>query len=482
MSFLGAAERVLREADKPLRFSEITQIAMESGWLQTEGKTPAATMHSQLAVSVKRRGAGSPFVRVSPATFGLREWVEQGRVAVEDMTAVRSYVPKFPVYANVRAVLPVWVGATPAALTRMQRDINELAGTPENQVDWTDPDVWIDERLLGDSREWARQTWEGSGKHVNPRHITGHWLLATSYGLLDKDDAGRLTITDRGRDFLGGDEGDAVRMIDETQGLTRLLRIIADMGTAARSDLLEPWKEHLLSASRIRADSAVSATLSARLRNLLEREYLEKIGNSYAITPTGLEALDRQHGADDPEPDEDAHLRRLLREQRIRVRESMGELLAEMDPYAFERLIGRLLEAMNYDDVEVTSQSDDKGVDVVANIELGITSVREVVQVKRHQGTISRPTLDQLRGSLHRFGAVRGTIITTGRFSKGTEAAAFEPGAAPITLINGDKLIDLLIENEIGVKTRTLEALELDIDAFSSAATDDDDATGPGDE
>jgi len=97
---------------------------------------------------------------------------------------------------------------------------------------------------------------------------------------------------------------------------------------------------------------------------------------------------------------------------------------------------------MGYEDVEVTSPTGDKGVDVLGKIESGITSVREVVQVKRHVKNIQRNVLDALRGSLHRFGTVRGSIITTGDFSSGTKKAAFEPGASPITLISGDKLID----------------------------------------
>ena len=95
----------------------------------------------------------------------------------------------------------------------------------------------------------------------------------------------------------------------------------------------------------------------------------------------------------------------------------------------------------------MTSPSNDGGVDVIARIELGITSVREVVQAKRHKRTIQRKDLDALRGSLYRFNAVRGTLIATSRFSKGTAEAAFEGGAAPITLIDGDKFIDLLIEH-----------------------------------
>ncbi len=128
-----------------------------------------------------------------------------------------------------------------------------------------------------------------------------------------------------------------------------------------------------------------------------------------------------------------------------------------MGAFKFEELIKLLLKEMGYDNVATTSPTNDKGVDVAGTIELGISAVREVIQAKRHKGTINRPVLDQVRGSLHRFNAVRGTIITTGRFSKGMERAAFERSAAPITLIDGDKLLDLLIEYAIGVTKRQVE-------------------------
>ena len=58
---------------------------------------------------------------------------------------------------------------------------------------------------------------------------------------------------------------------------------------------------------------------------------------------------------------------------------------------------------MDYQNVEVVGQSGDRGVDVVADIQLGVTSVREVVQAKRHKGTIQRKELDALRGSLYQI-------------------------------------------------------------------------------
>ena len=53
-----------------------------------------------------------------------------------------------------------------------------------------------------------------------------------------------------------------------------------------------------------------------------------------------------------------------------------------------------------------------------------------------------------------------------GDFAKGAKDAAFEMGAAPITLINGETLLDLLMQHEIGIKKKTVEYYELDESAF----------------
>jgi restriction system protein len=159
----------------------------------------------------------------------------------------------------------------------------------------------------------------------------------------------------------------------------------------------------------------------------------------------------------------------LLKVQQNDVRQRLHDTLNEMDPFKVEVLIQRLLQAMDYENVEVTSRSGDGGVDVVADIEVGITPVREVVQVKRRRGNIQRRILDELRGSLHRFDATRGTIITTGGFSSGARSAAFERGAAPITLIDGERLVDLLIEHEIGVRKRSLQLVEFEPADFADS-------------
>lgn len=141
-----------------------------------------------------------------------------------------------------------------------------------------------------------------------------------------------------------------------------------------------------------------------------------------------------------------------------------------MHPYKFEHLVRDLLEAMGYEDVTVTKEAGDKGVDVIANIQFGITSVREVVQVKRSAGSsLIRPIVDQLRGALPYHQAIRGTIITLGTVSKGAREAAVFQGAAPIALIDGEKLLDLLAEHEVAIKKRPVSMWEVDVDFFGES-------------
>ncbi len=246
-----------------------------------------------------------------------------------------------------------------------------------------------------------------------------------------------------------------------------LLSQIAEMGPVTPSTLLGPFGELLRRQSNIAKDLTIRSFLYARLRNLLQRELVEKNGREYSITPPGLDYLPSQDSGTS-----DVH--KIIKMEADHVKEELATALSSMDPFAFEQLIGQLLVAMNYNNVEVTTRGGDGGVDVIADMEMGITSVHEVVQVKRHQKNIQRKDLDALRGSLHRFKAVRGTLVTTSSFSRGTTEAALEPGAAPITLIDGKKLVDLLIEYGIGVRKKELTLLELDLSALDTDPLDED--------
>jgi hypothetical protein len=73
----------------------------------------------------------------------------------------------------------------------------------------------------------------------------------------------------------------------------------------------------------------------------------------------------------------------------------------------------------------------------------------------------------ELRGSIGP--SEQGLIITTSRFTKAAIKEAEMTDRAPVTLINGDLLVELLAENEIGVKRRSCPVLQLDETTLAGA-------------
>lgn len=389
------------------------------------------------------------------------------------------HVPHYPNYDKVRWFVRLVAGYPKATYFSMRSTIFSHSGTPQQNRDWSNPDEWILQILDGPEAELALRLWSESGRVVNPRHdILAPWLLASRYGLLDATSDDELYITDLGHDFINNPLGDTVQWVDYKEGLLELLKVTSEHGPGKRSDFLPHYTEFLDRFSNYASRTSKSNAWRNRISNLAERGLTLRSGVTHEITETGLQYLEAtehlsQQTPKEPEIATQTQIRRLLKEQGDEVRTRVRETLVNMDPFRLEHLIKQLLEAMEYQNVEVTSRSGDGGVDVVADIEVGITPVREVIQVKRHKSNIQRRVLDELRGSLHRFDATRGTIISTSDFARGAKESAFERGAAPITLIDGDRLIELLIEQEIGVRKRSVQFLEFEAADFADIEEDD---------
>ena len=373
----------------------------------------------------------------------------------------RSLTVWLPKYAVAQQFLRIMDGTTQSKYWSMWNDITSQAGTKQNNVNWKDPEVWIPERLHGDSRALAFRLWRESGKLINPRWSYEILRFVISKGLAELDD-GSFIQSERGKCFISEDEA-VVKEIDDKEGVIFLLNAIADRGPGTRKDFIDVYTR-LCRSHTTWTDNSIANSFSTRVNNLADRSLITTKGHTYQISDAGLTYLQHVSGTDMKSA---PAIEMLVSKKNLTARQELTEDLQEMNPYAFEHLIKRLLDDMGYDNVEVTAASNDKGVDVVADIELGISRVREVIQVKRQKGTVGRPILDLLRGSLYRFDAVRGTVITTGGFAKGAKNAAFDKKAAPITLIDGERLLDLLIEHDIGIRRREIRILEFDGEALS---------------
>ena len=71
LDFKAAAREVLREVGHPLHYTDITEIALESGYLTSTGRTPQNTMRARLSVDV-RDNPETPFVQTAPGVYGLK--------------------------------------------------------------------------------------------------------------------------------------------------------------------------------------------------------------------------------------------------------------------------------------------------------------------------------------------------------------------------------------------------------------------------
>ena len=372
--------------------------------------------------------------------------------------------PLFPTYAQAAALINAASGYSIRAVRNMITAIQQQTGTPQNPVDWSAPDVWIPARLKGEEAALAMRIWQQSGHILNPRHSYGAYMFINNFALMETGDADACWPSERGEAFLRAD-ADTLAQIDDAEGILYLLELLAGREQARRGELLPEWMAFLRQSSKVNTENSGKSALYNRLANLLDRDLISREGMSYQITAAGRQWLTIAQPDQQPDPRND--LLDAIRHYNDQQKRLLHEQLLSMNPYRFEHLISQLLEAMGYEDVEVTKASGDKGVDVVGRVQVGITTVTEVVQVKRMQNTVTRPLIDQLRGALPYHKAIRGTLITTGKFARNCTEAALFPGAAPITLIDGERLLELLISNNVGIKrNHNVELLDVDTQWF----------------
>lgn len=401
-------------------------------------------------------------------------FILRNSVNMNDKKTCVVRTPLFENYSAIRKLMNVLAGTTKKSdFLQFLKAIANQTGTPQNPVDWSNPDEWINQRVAGGDKVLATLIWEQSQKTLNPRYVYGAYLFINSYGLLRTDGSGVFQLSGRGNLFMADDPA-TVRTLDEAEGLPKLLAILAIHSPAKRGDLLDEWGEFLLAHSNFSTLSTIKDTLRRRTLNLVERGYITREGNTYTITAKGIayaaDAVGVAGAASVASPH--AQVLSAIKQHNDSQVAAFKQQLGKMNPYHFEVLIKDLLEAMDYEDVTVTKQSGDKGVDVVGHFQFGITQIKEVVQVKRHQGSITRPVLDQLRGALPYHQAIRGTIITLGAFSPGCREAAIFPGAAPITLIDGDKLMELFVKHDVGVKRSPVSLFKLDESIFEETTSE----------
>ena len=141
-----------------------------------------------------------------------------------------------------------------------------------------------------------------------------------------------------------------------------------------------------------------------------------------------------------------------------KLRKSLeSELLEQIkssSPAFFENLVIDLLVRMGYggsrqDAGQAVGRSGDGGIDgIIKEDKLGLDLI--YVQAKRWEAVIGRPEIQKFAGALQGQRANKGVFITTSSFTR--EAVEYVSVInTKIILIDGDQLMSLLVDNNVGV-------------------------------
>ena len=116
-------------------------------------------------------------------------------------------------------------------------------------------------------------------------------------------------------------------------------------------------------------------------------------------------------------------------------------------------------------DLQRVGGSGDAGIDGIISLDkLGLEKV--YVQAKRWQGTVGRPELQAFYGALAGQKAKRCIFITTSSFT--VQALEFAKTVEGLALIDGARLVELMMDTEVGVTSRVLKVPSLDSDYFDA--------------
>lgn len=163
----------------------------------------------------------------------------------------------------------------------------------------------------------------------------------------------------------------------------------------------------------------------------------------------------------------DDRLEQALRELREATAADLLDNLLQVSPNRFEVIVLDVLHSLGYgasrNDLQRVGGSGDGGIDGVISLDkLGLEKV--YVQAKRWQGTVGRPELQAFYGALAGQKAKRGVFITTSGFT--AQAIDFSRSVEGMVLVDGSRLVNLMMDHEVGVTSRLLKLPKLDSDYF----------------
>jgi restriction system protein len=156
-----------------------------------------------------------------------------------------------------------------------------------------------------------------------------------------------------------------------------------------------------------------------------------------------------------------------ISEIEAQVKSELLEKLKAIDPYYFEKVILILLKKMGYGEFIETSKSGDGGIDGIINEDkLGLDKI--YIQAKRYEDNkVREKDIRNFIGAMS-GDTTKGVFVTTSTFDKGAIQKAHDAHHT-IILIDGNKLVDLMHQFDVGVQIKSSYTVKILDDDFFEA-------------
>ena len=144
------------------------------------------------------------------------------------------------------------------------------------------------------------------------------------------------------------------------------------------------------------------------------------------------------------------------------IKRELKKQLLGMSARSFEFFAGDFLVYIGLAEVSVTRYIGDGGIDAQGDLIAGMFRIPTGIQVKRYRNNVQRPDIEKFIGALSgRFS--QGMFMTTANYAPSALQKA-STSIPRILTLNGDQIVSVMIEHQLGLKTSSFYSQKLDID------------------
>lgn len=480
MTFVEAAIEVLYRAGRPLHYKKIAEAALNEDLLSHRGRSTAETMEERLTLESKKQGDSLAIESVRPGVYKLsdsclKRLEEEGRERL-------PLGKKKAVQANGRAAeeerRPVdHEGAARESSgdedrsRRRRRRTRSADDSPEASQRSRRASSF---RSRSEGRARRRRSSRSGRGERSERKSTSSRRRSTSRAN-GRDDRRAARSNSRQRRQTGKRTTAKRHLVEGPVQMDVIARAVHTvLGTNERkpmnvADLAkEIFERRLVKFHTHDAAATVQAAMAG------DNQLRERAGNRPLFIRYGRERWGlTSWGLSQDSVDREQSILSLAEEIRQDAVQTLGEALTDVKSEALEHLALTLLQRLGYQEIKVSKRSADGDVFFTSDWRQGLADVRVCIQVVGDtELELEADAVTGLRGTLHHYSASEGVIIHLGDIDEDAIKESREERLAPITLLDRDTFVELLIKHGIGVRTYQAPITMVDtsfIDAITSA-------------